>query len=319
MAIYKIVSHGGNGLPLNVYGSGTITGRRNVCIWSDTGSIDQQWSISSLGSNQTVSSVNNLSYMLNAYRSNWNCDVYTLNSYSYVNFLSLGNDLYRIQLKSATTRYLTATGTASNSNVDWEVLNSTSEAQKWKITVVGGGGSSKILTMPSGRLCNWSQYSQPVLTALNNATYGCVITAVLDVCNFYGPYPFTMQNLVDAGLWNQGMQNWDQIPGPAAARAGQVFASQAEYFSIIRDELNGGRPVIIFVGTGEDDNHAVMCYGYTNGGTTHSHFKVMDPGRMPAYLDPNNLNMGYDRTLDIACTDNGHIINIWRIRRTYSE
>ena len=66
MANYKIVSHGGSGLPLNVYGSGTITSRRNVCIWTDTGSTDQQWAIASLGSNQQVKSLNNLNYMLNA-------------------------------------------------------------------------------------------------------------------------------------------------------------------------------------------------------------------------------------------------------------
>lgn len=98
MATYKIVSHGGTGLPLNVYGTGTITSRRNVCIWTDTGSVDQQWAIDSLGSNQTVRSVNNQSYMLNANRSGstWNCDVYTLNADCYVNFISLGNNVYRI-------------------------------------------------------------------------------------------------------------------------------------------------------------------------------------------------------------------------------
>lgn len=96
MATYKIVSHGGTGLPLNVYGTGTITSRRNVCIWTDTGSVDQQWAIDSLGSNQTVRSVNNQSYMLNANRSGstWNCDVYTLNADCYVNFISLGNNVY---------------------------------------------------------------------------------------------------------------------------------------------------------------------------------------------------------------------------------
>ena len=62
MANYKIVSHGGSGLPLNVYGSGTITSRRNVCIWTDTGSTDQQWAIASLGSNQQVKSLNNLKH-----------------------------------------------------------------------------------------------------------------------------------------------------------------------------------------------------------------------------------------------------------------
>ena len=66
MATYKIVSHGGTGLPLNVYGTGTITSRRNVCIWTDTGSVDQQWAIDSLGSNQTVRTVMSILSMLTA-------------------------------------------------------------------------------------------------------------------------------------------------------------------------------------------------------------------------------------------------------------
>ena len=45
MATYKIVSHGGNGLPLNVETTSTISGRTNVNIWKDTGSNDQKWSI----------------------------------------------------------------------------------------------------------------------------------------------------------------------------------------------------------------------------------------------------------------------------------
>ena len=42
MATYKIVSHGGNGLPLNVETTSTISGRTNVNIWKDTGSNDQK-------------------------------------------------------------------------------------------------------------------------------------------------------------------------------------------------------------------------------------------------------------------------------------
>ena len=97
MANYKIVSHGGSGLPLNVYGSGTITSRRNVCIWTDTGSTDQQWAIASLGSNQQVKSLNNLNYMLNANTSTWNCDVYTSNADTYINFILVSTGVYRLQ------------------------------------------------------------------------------------------------------------------------------------------------------------------------------------------------------------------------------
>ena len=94
MATYKIVSHGGNGLPLNVETTSTISGRTNVNIWKDTGSNDQKWSINSLGTSQQVRTLNNTAYMLNAYRTNWNCDVYTSNSDTYVNFVSQGNNVY---------------------------------------------------------------------------------------------------------------------------------------------------------------------------------------------------------------------------------
>lgn len=43
MATYKIVSNGGNGLPLNVETTSTISGRTNVNIWKDTGSNDQKF------------------------------------------------------------------------------------------------------------------------------------------------------------------------------------------------------------------------------------------------------------------------------------
>lgn len=63
MATYKIVSHGGNGLPLNVETTSTISGRTNVNIWKDTGSNDQKWSINSLGTSQQVRTLNNTTYI----------------------------------------------------------------------------------------------------------------------------------------------------------------------------------------------------------------------------------------------------------------
>lgn len=137
MGTYKIVSHSGSGLPLNLATSGTISGRTNVNIWSDTGSNDQRWSINSLGANQQVKTLNNLYYMLNANTSTWNCDVYTANSDAYVNFVTVSTGIYRLQLKSNTARYLTADGSTSGSNVSWQALNSASNAQKWNVTTSG--------------------------------------------------------------------------------------------------------------------------------------------------------------------------------------
>lgn len=83
------------------------------------------------------SSINNLSYMLNANTSTWNCDVYTSNSDTYVNFEKVSTGVYYIRLKSHPERYLTAGGTKSGSDVSWEKLSTTTagkKAQQWKVT-----------------------------------------------------------------------------------------------------------------------------------------------------------------------------------------
>lgn len=136
MAFYKIVSHSGGGFPLNVATSSVISGRTNVNIWSDTGSQDQRWQINSLTSNQKVKTLNNLRYMLNANTSTWNCDVYTYNSDACVNFVNVSTDVYRIQLHSDTSKYLTVDQSTSGTNVKWAALNTASNGQKWKITKV---------------------------------------------------------------------------------------------------------------------------------------------------------------------------------------
>lgn len=75
MGYYKIKSHAGTGKLLNIAASGPISGRKNTNIWDESCPIDQTWSIASLGNNQQVKIINNLSYMLNANTSTWNCDV----------------------------------------------------------------------------------------------------------------------------------------------------------------------------------------------------------------------------------------------------
>jgi hypothetical protein len=284
MAIYKIVSHGGSGLPLNVYGSGTITGRRNVCIWSDTGSVDQQWSIASLGSNQTVSSVNNLSYKLNAYRTNWNCDVYTLNSDSYVNFISLGSDLYRIQLKSTTTRYLTATGTASNSNVDWQALNSASSAQKWKITVVGGGGgaTSKVLPMPVN--INQKESNDP-----NNWIFvnGCAVCCGADISSYYGTRIYQPSEM------DYTESNGYSWLSPTANIALKVTGlTQTAFLAKVKEQIDLGRPPILgLYNTSLDRYHYIIPFKYINSANSTSDITCLDTAGV------NGSSVGAIRTI----------------------
>lgn len=75
--------------------------------------------------------------VIDANTSTWNCDVYTSNSDTYVNFEKVSTGVYYIRLKSHPERYLTAGGTKSGSDVSWEKLSTTTagkKAQQWKVT-----------------------------------------------------------------------------------------------------------------------------------------------------------------------------------------
>ena len=313
MATYKIVSHNGAGLPLNVYGTGTITGRRNVCIWTDTGSNDQKWSIENLGSNQVVRSMNNTNYALNAYRTDWNCDVYTVNSDSYVNFLSLGNDVYRIQLKSDTTKYLTATGTASNSNVNWQTLNASATTQKWKITTITGGGggtgTSKILSMPSGPRCNWNQKHNGVTQYFG--TGACTLVAGLDVANFYATngVGYTPSSMNSTTYW-QGGYTW-KVPGPGVI-APKITGTKAQLLARIKSEIDDGHPCIVTIGYSADPSHTVFAYGYKNAAADYADIYVYDPANMTTSDIAGRVVDLYN-----AMDYNHDYFNIFSIRPTY--
>ena len=183
--------------------------------------------------------------------------------------------------------------------------------------------------MPSGRRCCWNQRYSEIVSALGNNTKGCTITTALDLVNFYGPYSYTISDIVKA--WTTAGMNWNYDfsgIGKNKKCALRVAGSSeklkgANAFPTIRDEINAGRPVIVNIGTGNSDNHTVMCYGYTNGGSAYSHFLVMDPikfvpdkpssqgGKLQTTID------GSDHNLQQSMDNNGHTQGIWCIRKTY--
>lgn len=325
MSTYRIQSYKGTGLFLNVYGTGTITGRRNVCIWKETSSSDQKWSITSLGSNVLVKSMNNQNYALNAKTDTWNCDVMTVNSDSYVNFQVVDKSakLYLIQLVSNTAKYLTAEGTANNSNVSWAARNTSSDAQVWKVfedapvTPPVTGEETKI-PMPAGKNCNWNQFYTPLVNTIGS-TQGCTFATALDLMNFYGPSSYTPEDAKPG--WNGGVVWGTAWKGNFRAGARSVYSSsssdQAKAFTLMRSQIDLGRPVIVNVGTGNNNNHTVMCYGYKNGGTSYADFLVMDPAGN-GKTDTENPN-GKERTLEAAMKFSSKTSGIWSMRLTESK
>lgn len=327
MLAYYIVSHAGNGLCLSVEATGTITGRTNVSLSPMTiENKNQLWLLSS--SSMTgieVSTANNPAYMLNARKSTWNCDVYTSNADTVLNFLYTSDNCYKIQLSSDPTRYLTASSALtaavvpSGSNVDWKTASSANaNAQLWKLvqTSIPDPPTEKILSMPAGRNCNWNQFYQGIYDAIGSLK-GCTITAVLDVLNFYGPDSYEMSDIKAAWNSSSGIDwsyNW---PGNAKLSS-RIDISGSAAYAKIREQILLGFPVLVNLGTNVTHNHTVMCYGYTNGGASDADFLVMDPagkylrGENDEKL-PSNEVYGHDWTIARSMIWNHKPEGIWKL------
>ena len=128
-----------SGKCLNIYGDNIVAlnERRNVCLWSDSGSREQRWAIMSAGSGVNIVSIINIGFGLNVYRSGtpWNCDVYPVvgnETDALIHIIQVG-DNYKFQLANYPSYYLTAGGNTDGSNVYWAPLTN-DNTQLWSIT-----------------------------------------------------------------------------------------------------------------------------------------------------------------------------------------
>ena len=159
MANYTLQSHGGAGLYMTA--DGTPTARRNVYIKARvSASLDQTWRIDSPSNGArtrifSCKSNNTGGYALNNATATNNCDIIShIDNYkdSLVEFERYGTNVYYIKCIT-NGRYLTADGTAANSNVSWQVKAS-SEAQRWKLSVVSEGAGPFSVSSFSDGLTN---------------------------------------------------------------------------------------------------------------------------------------------------------------------
>lgn len=134
---YKITNIGANKC-LNIYGNNvtTLNNNQNVTLWSDSGTNEQKWYITSVGSSAYVKSVIDLSFGLNVYRSGdpWNCDVYPISGNetdALVDFIQTSSG-FKIKLHNYDL-YLTAASSSDGANVYWD-SESTSSYQLWDLT-----------------------------------------------------------------------------------------------------------------------------------------------------------------------------------------
>lgn len=134
---YKITCYGTTSC-LNIYGDNLtyLNNHQNVTLWSDSGSNEQKWLISSIGDNVYIRSIIDETFGLNVYRvgSPFNCDVYPVSGNetdAAVDFISTSGG-YRIKLHNYNL-YLTASSSANGANVYWDSYSS-SLYQIWSLT-----------------------------------------------------------------------------------------------------------------------------------------------------------------------------------------
>ncbi len=121
---YKIISRFA-GKCLNIYGDNltSLSNNRNVCIWTDSGSNEQKWTIQTIGTGVYIQAYIDHAFGLNVYRSGdpWNCDIHTISNNetdAKVDIIETTGGYY-IKLHNY-NMYLTVTSSQDGGNVCWD-------------------------------------------------------------------------------------------------------------------------------------------------------------------------------------------------------
>lgn len=256
--------------------SADSAGNMYLATYASSGAAIQKWRINGLETGVTVyEDATNPSKALDVH-ANFDCAINTNGNGSSVNFEAVGS-AYRITTTvGGTTLHLAASSNTQNASVKWVTSSTSLYYQTWYITRTDY--SENMLVMPYGRVCNWNQFYTPIVDALQS-TKGCSIVSALDVCNFYGPNSYTIDDVKANWSSSLGLLSWEyNWPGYASIAASSVSASGSTALGLIKEQIDLGHPPIVVFGTLEPRNvHFVMCYGYKNNGLSTDNIWVMDP------------------------------------------
>ena len=233
MANYTLQSHGGAGLYMTA--DGTPTARRNVYIKARvSASLDQTWRIDSPSNGArtrifSCKSNNTGGYALNNATATNNCDIIShIDNYkdSLVEFERYGTNVYYIKCIT-NGRYLTADGTAANSNVSWQIKAS-SEAQRWKLSVVSEGvGPFSVSSFSDGLTNNVTHTS----SNSNIAVYKLSSTQKLRLAiTLAGNYAISSSNLVPPGKTVSAKTNCAFFSSQSTASFNGLFKSGSSLY-----------------------------------------------------------------------------------------
>lgn len=233
MANYTLQSHGGAGLYMTA--DGTPTARRNVYIKARvSASLDQTWRIDSPSNGArtrifSCKSNNTGGYALNNATGTNNCDIIShIGNYkdSLVEFERYGPNVYYI--KSITNgRYLTADGTSANSNVSWQIKAS-SEAQRWKLSVVSeGAGPFSVSSFGDGLTNNVTHTSSNSQIAVYKLSSTQKLRLAITLT---GNYAISSSNLVPPGKTVSAKTNCAFFSSQSVASFNGLFKSGSNLY-----------------------------------------------------------------------------------------
>lgn len=316
--VYRLRSHAGTGVYLNVTGNEQVSQNRNVNTISLNPNLAAlKWVIKSYSAGYKITTQLNSNYALNYYWSNGagntgNCDIHTqigndTDSCVVFQYIAQSNMLYKIKLKNYDL-FLTASGTGHEASVTWKANTGLSD-QHWQFTEI----NETCLAMPTDRNCNWNQKNTAVTSRFGSSA--CTLVSGLDVANFYstnsnGYSPSDMDSTL---YWTTYGFTW-QIPGPGLINGPTYKTNTALYLPVIKESIDNGTPVLINLGT-QNSNHTVMAYGYTNDAANTNDILVYDPENSSDTASQNG------RVVDLyeAMDHNYGKYTIWSIRTTSSN
>ncbi len=175
---YFMVSHGGAGKCLNLYGNEQVSDHRNVCVWTRSTGKAQNWLIKAFGANYKIVTALDQSYALNYHWTSGkgnpgNCNIHPQagnDADSSITLVAVNatDGVYKIKMKNYNL-FLTAKGTGDNADVRWEAPVTSGTSQQWRLMETAGIQAPFIYTGFNYGGKPYS-YTDAQLAGLDNAT-----------------------------------------------------------------------------------------------------------------------------------------------------
>ncbi len=208
---------------------------------------------------------------------------------------------YRIKL-AGSNMYLTELTYPSDAPyASWGGYSDVGETKNRQIWLIQTVTDCNTLTMPQNMNQKYNEY------ATEFQEWGCFCCSAVDISTYYDGEPYTYGTLIEKGVVVIPQTNdyefyYSKIKGASFTKKSSSF------LSIIKSELDTGRPLIITFSHSTDSKHRVVAYGYVGSCASYSDVLIMDPVGADPLID-----MGTYKTLQNAMNEysNSTVIEVY--------